>query len=56
MSLTNLKLRTKLLLGFGLTIVLVAIVTFIGTSRIDLLNDNGKPDCSGANASDEHVL
>ena len=39
MSLTNLKLRTKLLLGFGLTIVLVAIVTFIGTSRIHLLND-----------------
>jgi methyl-accepting chemotaxis protein len=39
MSLTNLKLRTKLLLSFGLTIVLVAIVTFIGTSRIDLLND-----------------
>src|SRR5208337_568591 len=39
MSLTNLKLRTKLLLGFGLTIVLVAIVTFIGTSRMDLLND-----------------
>ncbi len=27
------------MLGFGLTIVLVAIVTFIGTSRMDLLND-----------------
>ncbi len=39
MSLTNLKLRTKLLLGFGLTIVLAAIVTFIGTSRMDLLSE-----------------
>ena len=39
MSFTNLKLRTKLLLGFGLTIVLVAIVTFIGTTRMNLLND-----------------
>jgi methyl-accepting chemotaxis protein len=39
MSLTKLKLRTKLLLGFGLTIVLVAIVTFIGTSRMGVLND-----------------
>ena len=39
MSLTNLKLRTKLLLGFGLTIVLVSIVTFIGTTRINLIND-----------------
>jgi methyl-accepting chemotaxis protein len=40
MSLTELKLRTRLLLGFGLTIVLVAIVTFIGASRMVLLNDN----------------
>ena len=40
MSLTKLKLRTKLLLGFGLTIVLVAVVTFIGSSRMVLLNDN----------------
>ena len=39
MSLTNLKLRTKLLLGFGLTIVLVSIVTFIGTTRMNLIND-----------------
>jgi methyl-accepting chemotaxis protein len=39
MSLTNLKLRTKLLLSFGLAIVLMAIVTLIGTSRIDQLND-----------------
>ena len=39
MLLTELKLRTKLLLGFGLTIVLVAIVTFIGASRMVLLND-----------------
>jgi methyl-accepting chemotaxis protein len=39
MSLTKLKLRTKLFLGFGLTIVLVAIVTIIGTSRMALLND-----------------
>jgi methyl-accepting chemotaxis protein len=39
MSLTKLKLRTKLLLGFGLTIVLVAIVTFIGTSRMGVLDD-----------------
>jgi methyl-accepting chemotaxis protein len=40
MSLTELKLRTKLLLGFGLTIVLLAIVTFIGASRMVLLNDH----------------
>lgn len=40
MLLTELKLGTKLMLGFGLTIVLVAIVTFIGASRMVLLNDN----------------
>ena len=40
MSLTELKLRTKLLLGFGLTFVLLATVTFIGVSRMVLLNDN----------------
>jgi len=39
MSLTKLKLRTKLFLGFGLTIVLMAMLTFIGTSRMGLLND-----------------
>ncbi len=39
MSLTKLKLRTKLLLAVGLTIVLIAIVTFIGTSRMVLLDD-----------------
>ena len=36
---TNLKLKTKLLLGFGLPIVLMAITTFIGTSRMGLLNE-----------------
>jgi len=39
MSSNKLKLRTKLLLGFGVTIVLAAIVTFIGASRMVLLND-----------------
>jgi len=39
MSLSELKLRTKLLLGFGLIVVLMAIVTFIGTSRMGVLND-----------------
>ena len=39
MSLTKLKLGTKLWLGFGSMLVLVAIVTFIGTSRMDLLSE-----------------
>jgi methyl-accepting chemotaxis protein len=40
MSLTQLKLRTKLFMGFGLTIVLLAVVTFIGASRMVLLDNN----------------
>jgi methyl-accepting chemotaxis protein len=39
MSFKKLKLRTKLLLGFGLTILLLAAVTFIGASRMVLLDD-----------------
>jgi methyl-accepting chemotaxis protein len=39
MSLTKLKFRTKLFLGFGLTIALIAIMTFIGASRMVLLGD-----------------
>ncbi len=39
MSWTELKLGTKLFWGFGLTILLLAIVTFIGASRMDLLDD-----------------
>jgi len=39
MSLTKLKLGTKLWLGFGSMLVLMAILTFIGTSRMGVLND-----------------
>ncbi|MGO9533602.1 MAG: methyl-accepting chemotaxis protein [Syntrophobacteraceae bacterium] len=39
MSLTKLKLGTKLWLGFGLMLVLAGIVTFIGSSRMGLLNE-----------------
>jgi len=39
MVFTKLKLGTKLLLGFGMMIVLIGIVTLIGTNRMALLND-----------------
>ncbi len=39
MSLDKLKLGTRLWLGFGLMLVLAGIVTFIGSSRMVLLND-----------------
>jgi hypothetical protein len=39
MSLTKLKLGTKLWLGFGLMLVLAGIVTFIGSSRMSLRGD-----------------
>ena len=39
MSLSKLKLGTKLFLGFGMMIVLIGIVTFIGTNRMALLNE-----------------